>query len=144
MKSFKFKLNKILEVKEIELKQRQRELSEAMHRRDRAENELQEQIAVADRFVSQLKKRHFHSAGEISQHYEYYHSLLEEVKAREKIVDDCRGAEDAARQKLLAAQKEQKILQRLKDKELERYWEALQKEDQELIDELAVLGLARQ
>ena len=137
-------MHKILEVKEIELKQRQRDLSGVMEQRIQAETILQEMMKQADQFVQRLKEQQFRRAGEISQHYDYYHSLMEEIKTQEKVVESFLQKEEETRQKLLDAQKEQKILQRLKEKELERYWEALQKEDQDLIDELAVLGLARQ
>lgn len=143
MKKFTFKLNKVLEVKTIELKQHQKSLSEASQKKIAAHEELEQHLAYTNNFVSRLNNVTTNNAGALQLFYDYFHRLLNEAEQKEKTVSQMEDVEKRVREKLIAIQKEQKVLEKLKEHELQKFLERFHKDEQNTLDELAVLKYSK-
>lgn len=139
MKEFKFKLNKVLEVKKIELKQQQKVLSDAAKKKLEAYQAMEQQQNAASSFASRLKTITQHSAGALNIYYDYYHHLLDEAKQKEMEMYQLAEMEEQERQRLISVQKEQKVLEKLKEHEQEKFLDDISKNDQNSLDEIAVI-----
>lgn len=140
MRGFRFRFNKILEVKEVELKQRQRDLSAAIRARVDALARQTGKEREIESFSAKLMRLELEKAGDLSIQYRYYHDLVRDLRSLQELVALLEKKENIARENLISVQKEQKILQKLREKEYEEFVQSALKETQSAIDELAVLG----
>ena len=140
MARFKFRLEKVLEVKEIALKQEQRRLSEIgkkrhqlLQQREQLERTLEECSAK----INTLDDTH---ANLLSAYYTYLHQIMQEIRQLEDQMYQLDQEELAVRNKLREVQKEKKVLQKLKDKNYQRFVKEQQEQEQAILDELAFFG----
>ena len=140
---FDFRLNKVLEVKEIQYKQQQKGLMLAAQRKSQAQRQLIEKQQHTREFAEQLNQPGRLSAGALHLSYAHYMSLIEEMNEQERHVMSLEEKEKQEREKLMAVHKERKILETLREKEFEKYQLNMIKKDQKEIDELASMGAQR-
>lgn len=140
MARFKFRLEKVLEVKEIALKQEQRRLSEIgkkrhqlLQQREQLERTLEECSAK----INTLDDTHVNL---LSAYYTYLHQIMQEIRQLEDQMYQLDQEELAVQNKLREVQKEKKILQKLKDKNYQRFVKEQQEQEQAILDELALFG----
>ena len=140
MARFKFRLEKVLEVKEIALKQEQRRLSEIgkkrhqlLQQREQLERTLEECSAK----INTLDDTHVNL---LSAYYTYLHQIMQEIRQLEDQMYQLDQEELAVQNKLREVQKEKKILQKLKDKNYQRFVKEQQEHEQAILDELALFG----
>ncbi len=139
MKGFKFKLNKVLAVKKIELKQQQKVLSEASKKKLEAYQAMEQQQNAASSFAARLKTINQHSAGVLNLYYDYFHHLLDEAKQKEMELYQLAEKEEQERQRLISVQKEQKVLEKLEEQEQEKFLDGINRNAQNSLDEIAVI-----
>ncbi len=142
MKKFKFRLEKVLDVKEIELKKVQKELSDKMDEINREEERLYRMISTTNEYAQFLETMTPKSAAELDLQFSYFHQLLEEVEAQKEAVEKLKEEEKTVRQKLIAVQREQKMLTNLKENARQKYVDEVLKSEQKILDEFAILGTA--
>jgi len=140
MKKFKFRLEKILDVKEIELKKLQKDLSVKIEEKNRAEEILQQLIDTTNDYARRLDADTPHSAAEFDLHFSYFHQLLEEAEIQKEVIHKLEEEENSIREKLMAVQREQKMLANLKENARQKYMDEVLKSEQKILDEFAILG----
>jgi flagellar FliJ protein len=140
MKKFKFRLQKVLDVKEQVIRKTQRDLAFHENLKSQAESELtalQETLRAQSRKIETM---HGESAADIQMEYDYFYQLLEAIKAQQQKIKQIEQKTAEIRNLLMEQQKERKILAKLKEKYQNSYLESVRKEEQILLDELAVIG----
>ncbi len=140
MHQFKFKFDKVLEIKNIELRQQRKELSHATKEKVEADQVLQQKKANTDRFARELEYGNKKTVASLQLNYDYFYSLLDDLEKQQHQFIELEQKENSEREKLLQVHKEQKILENLREKELTRHINENQKRHQLMLDELAILG----
>lgn len=140
MKKFKFRLQKVLDVKEINLKQRQRDLASQIEETLQARQVLENIRQTATGFAYQLEKLSNLRAADLELQYAYFHQLLQEVQHQKNVVNELQRKETEARMRLIETRREQKMLANLKMNAEKKFLESQWKEEQNNLDELAILG----
>ncbi len=140
MKKFKFKLQKVLEVREIHLKRCQKELAELDEKKQKAVKILKELEWKARLFAEKVAGQNSGCAEELEWQQQYLQSLFDAVERQKTNISKIEEACEEHRQHLLKAHRDQKILENLRQQAYENYLEAAQHLDQNLMDELATLG----
>jgi len=143
MNGFKFKLNKVLEVKDVEFRQQQKDLSDAAQQKHKAHEKLAAKRNSTEKYAKGLDDVQIQNAGNMHLGYDHYHFLLEEVKQQHEHVVNLGKKEDAEREKLIRVQRECKVLEKLKEKEFEKFQADIAKQVQNSIDELANMHVRR-
>jgi len=143
MNGFKFKLNKVLEVKDVEFRQQQKDLSVAAQQKHKAHQKLSAKRNSTEKYAKSLDDVQIQNAGNMHLSYDHYHFLLEEVKQQQEHVVNLGKKEDAEREKLIRVQRECKVLEKLKEKEFEKFQADIAKQVQNSIDELANMHVRR-
>jgi len=138
MKKFNFRLQRVIDVREIKKKERARELAASQRELEKQEKRLCEAAAECessqDGLRQALKKRS--SAGLLATLEKWRsgreaaaHRQAQETTQQRQVVDGCRES-------LVAAAKEKEILERLKDRALVGYQSECQHEEQSFLDGL--------
>jgi flagellar FliJ protein len=140
---FTFRLNKVLEVKEVQYKQQQKGLMLAAQRKTQAQRQLIEKQQHTREFAEQLSRPRRLSAGALYLSYAHYMSLIDEMNEQERHLMSLEEKEKQEREKLMAVHKERKILETLREKEYDKYQLNMIKRDQKELDELASIGARR-
>ncbi|MCB0262707.1 MAG: hypothetical protein R3C41_21565 [Calditrichia bacterium] len=140
---FKFRLNKVLEVKDVEFKQQQKDLSSAAQDKMNAYQQLLEKQSSSEAFARELGNVRFQNAGDMHLNFGHFQNLIEEVQEQEQQLFSMEERENLEREKLLKVQRERKVLEKLREKELEKFHQDFLKQSQNDIDEMAILGNRR-
>ncbi|HOJ77337.1 MAG TPA: flagellar export protein FliJ [Bacillota bacterium] len=147
MKKFKFKLETVLKVRtrledlrKRELRQAELRLEEALRQLKRRQAEIAETTAM---YQENLQKQRLDL--NLATYYHNYlnklNQLLVEDYAR---IDRCNEDLAKARQNLIEATKEKKIVEKLKEKAYEEYKSAELKQETEFLDELGTTRFIHQ
>lgn len=137
MKNYKFSLQSVLEVRDNEEKgvleefvQAQNRLDEADFKKSNLEDELKLCLekGACSRSVHQLIMENFYKV-----------DLEKKLELQVKVVEDRTIELEEVRAKLQMAQRDKKIMEKLKEKDLEDYKTESLKKSQKEIDEFAVL-----
>ncbi len=140
MKKFKFRLQKVLDVKEQVIRKTQRDLAFHQKLKTRAEEEL---ATLQDTLVQQsrkLERMDDESAAQIQMEYDYFYQIMDSINQQEEKIREIERKIEDIRSLLMEQQKERKILAQLKEKYRNSYLETVRKEEQMLLDELAIIG----
>ncbi|MGI6587734.1 MAG: flagellar export protein FliJ [Peptococcia bacterium] len=143
---FKFRLAKVLRLREHKEKLCLEEVGKCVSRLQEAlqkKEELEERIAKLEKeYVVTLTG--FVSAERVNLYKNYllYHHKL--LKLQEEVIEEKRNDLEKARVKLVEAMKERKILDKLQEKQYFRYQQEQEKKEQIFQDELAVTSKRRQ
>jgi flagellar FliJ protein len=138
MKRFRFKLATVLKVKNLAEEERQRQLRRAEADRDYAREQLsrrQTELAMALEDYKQSMRRQFDPR--LAYDYHQYVGWLDQtVKMAVMALQQCDTKVIQAREALLAAAKERKILDKLQARAYQKYQAAELKTDIDFLDEL--------
>ena len=138
MNRFIFRLQNVLRLREIKEDEKKREFGAAMRDLHHEEKKLEQLGDTLQNHENNMVKRGQGkvTARELQNNFYYARSLDEKienqtgnVKKHEEIVDD-------KREELAEKTKEKKILERLKERRREEHDQAVQKEEQALIDDI--------
>ncbi len=137
MKRFRFGLERVLAVRRIRVKLRQRELAQAL---SRYESELRALEAVQERYrwvTGELCQREAGgiNAGELRLSRLHVDRLAEGIAARQGLVKAARELLDLCRERLVQEKRGERTLERLRERRRLAYLADVQREEQKVLDE---------
>jgi len=139
MKKFQFRLEKILTHKERLFDVARAKHAEALRSLQMAEaalHELREKYSQCLSDLSQQMKKNFH-VRELGPYYRFMTFTKREIAEQSKLVCAAIEEEEKKRQELMQAAKEKEALVKLKNKQFSEYSYALNKEEQDFLDEVS-------
>lgn len=109
---------------------------------------IQREVEDQKQLLSNLIKEHdnakrnksYRSILEIRQHHIYIEDLEQKVEINEILLEGIKERLEEARQDLLAAQKDRKVMEKLKEKDLEEYLSKQKSIEQKELDEIGILN----
>ena len=140
MKKFKFSLEKVLEIKEIEEKVIQKNLylvQNQIYETEESIKKLTENISIEREKVFQMS-RATASSSEIMLHTKYIDGLQINLESLTQVLVQLREKESLIKAQLLEKTKEKKALDRLKEIKFEEYQKQYKKEQQLFIDDISI------
>ncbi len=145
MKKFHFSLQRVLNVKKVYEKEKQRVMSEALQKLNSEKlvlegMVLEEQVAIQK--IMEMKKQNVTPAILALLHRSLEGQYVKK-KRQENAVMMAENDVEMARFKLIEAQKEKKVFERLEEKKAQEYFEQLQQLEQKELDEIALLQQSR-
>ncbi len=138
MKKFRFRLQKLLQVKTYNKMQKQKELSQAERLRRMEEAHLAMLQEHLRNELADLKsqKQEKINVSRLTRSIYYQQRLLTNMATQERVIVEARRKEDVKRVKLIEATKEEKTFEKLKERQELRYLieqdHLLQKENDEI------------
>lgn len=137
MKSYKFRLEKVLDWKEIKEETAAQKFAQL-------QNELKKQKSVLENLLAEykilkkegLKLKNIH---ELKQHNLYDQTMEKQITQQKETTYMISRELSEAKSILIKAQKDKKIVEKLKEKDFEVYKEDMKKEEQKELDEIGVL-----
>lgn len=129
----------LLHVRELEEKQKKKELADAISERVKKEQEIKSLEEEKRKLSSDMKEGEGISAWFLAQFLQYIEGLREDKKHKEKELAQMLLVEDQKRQELLEAKKERNVVENLVErKKAEEKIEEIKKQEK-ISDELVVL-----
>jgi flagellar FliJ protein len=141
MKRFKFRLQKVLDVKDMMLKKVQRDLAFVKNQRLEAEEKLIKYQYEYEQFCIIMYRNVEKNVSEIKREYSHFYQFLDEIDAQKKEIAELDKKVEKIRNQLINAQRDQKILSKLKDKYYESFVTQEQREEQVILDEMSIIGI---
>lgn len=145
MKKFKFRLQRVLDVRELEEQVKMKQVAQAQTDHEKQsdllfqlKNEEQSSMQAIDR----LQKKPV-DAGMVNLFMLSLKGRRLQKELQLQKVFDAQNNLSYCRENLLIATKKKKVLQKLKDVKLERYMDHVRKEEQKFIDESASINTHR-
>lgn len=145
MKKFRFKLQTVLDQRQAKEDQVLAELGELRQEETRELArlaELRQRLEDALTSIEQALQRNA-SAEEISHCQDYAEVTVEDIKLQELTLEGVRNRVEAKRVELVEAIKERKVLETLRDKQEREYIATHEREEQNMLDEMASVRYAR-
>jgi flagellar protein FliJ len=138
MKKFNFRLQRVIEVREIKKKQCQKDLAHSQQELTRREILLEEASQEAQASSEGLRQALTQTtkAGQLITLDRWRNRQKEEVEARTVKTEEQRQEVDRKRAALILAAQDKKALDRLKEQKLEEYRGEMLQEEQAFLDEL--------
>ncbi len=140
MARFKFRLDKVLEVKEIALKQEQRRLSDINQRRHQLLESRHQLEQAMEECMGQINRLESSQVDLLASYHTYLHQIMQEIRQLENQLYQLDEEEMKVRQRLQEIQKEKKVLENLKERKYARFLKEQDRLEQATLDELALLG----
>ena len=135
MKRFNFRLERVLDLREVEKKDSERELAGKNSELRTAEEELEHIIRSQDEHT--LPDGKPMTMAEVSLLSSYQEALREALIAQRLMVLEASKAVEEAREAYLEKAAEQEILETLKDKRKDEYKEEVRREERKTLSEFA-------
>lgn len=139
MKIFQFRLQKLLQVKTYNKMQKQKELSQAERIRRMEEAHLamlQQHLRGEIEALKAQKQKHI-DVSRLTRSIYYQQRLLTNMATQERVIVDARSKEEGKRGQLIAATKEEKTFEKLKERQKYRYLVELDQLMQKETDEIS-------
>ncbi len=140
MKKFEFRLEKVLEMKERQLQREQTALADLLRKQQETHHLLDEKRWMIEGYIQKMEKVQSGDAATLKTYYEYLQTLLQEMFHLQNRIIDLEKQADRQRKKLLNVQKEQKILETLREQNYQEYLKQMKKNEQAFLDEITMLG----
>ena len=139
MKRFKFRLQRVLDIKHTIEEVKRRDFLATQNERDKAKNKLHEIVLTRNRYTDDLYAREKKEINlrEINLFYRYFMVLESQIKRQHELIRLANGEMEKRRLILIEAVKERRILERLKEKKYSGYMTASLMEEQNLLDDMA-------
>lgn len=134
-KKFSFRLEPLLKIKSFRVKQAKEELMSIVYLRLKKESEIEEKNNYLDSLI--IQKLTYKKAIDIQAFWYHINFVKEQIVNLENEKKQLIEIENLKRQKLSAAMKEEKTLEKLKEKKHSVYLEELNKEEIKQFDEIA-------
>ena len=139
---FKFRYDSVLAVKELLVSEKQKELLEQNIKIEKSHkmlSELKREILSVSYCLEDKKIRN----DKIIQLKSYQNFLLDKVKRQRGIIKQLENERDGILKELISLNKEQKIIEKLKEKHLELFNQRRRKIEDKLMNEFAVQKFVR-
>jgi flagellar protein FliJ len=140
MKKFHYRLQKVLDVKEMVMKKTQRDLAFTQNEHAKAEKMLHEIQTGVSEYAQELENSETESASGLKRKYGYFYQLLDDVEDQKDNLLRIENQAAEIRQRLVEKQRDHKVLSKLKDKHYADFNSRMAKEEQIFLDEVAVNG----
>ncbi|MFP4661044.1 MAG: flagellar export protein FliJ [Halanaerobiales bacterium] len=138
MKKFKFKLNKVLEVRQIEEDQAQNNLVEAQHKAKEIENEIYRLEEVQSDLYQRIRSVEDMSLEESMAYREYMQTNRYYIQRTEKNLKSQEKEVENFREHYLEKRKKREILEKIKEKNYKSYYKEVLHKEQKVLDELGL------
>lgn len=140
MSSFRFGLQKILDLREEAEQTQARALADAERRAAEARRQLDEIRAIRDEEASKMMRAHSEGrpVGQLHNLSRVIQQLAERVSQAEAALAEASDAVEESRQELVEAMTQRRVMDQLKDRKREAWRLALQGAEQSRMDELAL------
>lgn len=135
MRSYKFSMEKILNLRESKEKNILEEMNSIRRKLEEQEITLRKLLKDANK----LRKESYNNILELQYHNLQKSKLRDDIDEKNKEIDGILIELEDVRQELVEAQKERKIMEKLKEKDKEKYIKNIQSQEQKELDEIAVL-----
>lgn len=137
MKTYKFSMEKVLEWREDLEKT-------SMEKFATAQNDLHQEKLVLDNLIKEYevakeKTLRYKNINEMKQLQLYKQNIEDNIEYQKVVIAKKALALEKLRIELVAAQKDRKIMEKLKEKDFDSYQDNLRLEEQKFLDEMAVL-----
>ena len=137
MKRFQFRLQRVLDIKNVLEEQRKRELGEAYGLLAIEQGRLQD-IGQALSRAQQYAQQHAPRTSYVLLMYDHFITQqLVRAELQQQTINQVQRVVNVRREKLVTAYKDRKILDRLKERYTEQYRHEADREAQALIDEIS-------
>lgn len=146
MKKFKFRLQKLLEVRRLGEDLRRQELAKARQALDR-EKSILARLEEACAEVMQELRAGFEGALDVERiavYYRYLSLLARHTESQRATVDLLAREEATKRAAMIAARRKRMMVEKLKERAYARYREEVARMDQAFLDEVATIRYARE
>ena len=145
MNRYQFKLQRVLDVKNIYKELRRKDLRESMlilHKQaDRLKN-LQDDLSSSQNDMKSRKEKKFRGF-ELTFYYSYFNFLSSLIDIQNKKIKKTEAEIEVRREKLLTATKEKEILEKLKERTWQEYQTEFRREEQIISDEISSANFFR-
>jgi flagellar FliJ protein len=140
MKKFKFRFETVLKVKEKKEEQLKREFMQLIALKIRQENLLMEiEKEKQEKAKEKFNEKQIGTDIQTLIFYEEYTNLLrKQIEETEKRIKELQEKADIKREELIEASKQKKIFERLKQSDFNEFKNLVLKNEQQLLDEIAV------
>ncbi len=139
MKRFRFRLQRLLEIREHKEKQVKNELAGAEGKKyihvEKKEKILKEDQGSRKNMHLEQEKRKL-TIDRFHQYQRYFNRLKANVTARDKLISLIDDEIKVINERLVEARREKRVLERLKENKLKEYQYEMQREDQNFFDEV--------
>ena len=141
---FNYQLEALLKVRGIQKTQEQdkfKKTEQALKEEQRKEQELvdHENAAYTD-LVTKMNSENFPDAHFIQARKAYLEIMKGKIQAQHKEVEKADDANKQQREALIKAVREEKVIEKDKEKTREAWVELMKKEDTKFLDEIAIIG----
>ena len=137
MKKFKFRLQNVMDLKEKREDEAKRNyaiiLGDFQKEKDKLGSLVQSLVLFNVEFEDKISK----NPENISCYYQYREKLNEDIHAQRVVLDKTAQKLETAKKELMDVRKERKKIERIKEKDFEKYIETAKKIEQNFIDEIA-------
>jgi len=137
MKKFKFRLQNVMDLKEKREDEAKRNyataLGEFQTEKDKLSSLVQKLILFNVEFEDKISK----NPENISYYYQYREKLNEDIHKQRHVLDQVSQKLENAKKQLMDVRKERKKIEKIKEKDFEKYIETAKKIEQNFIDEIA-------
>jgi flagellar protein FliJ len=146
MKAFEFSLQRLLDTKEALEQAAEEKLAEAMRILEDGKKRLKQLLAGLHQQINEIEafrgaKTHRHK---LSVHLRYLERIQRQVVIQSQVVTKQEAVVDERRNELCAIMRERKSIEKLKDREWQRWRLEQKKAEQKEMDEFAVVGFVHQ
>lgn len=141
MKKFKYRLQKIADTKEKQVKQKSSELAELYLQKEekvKRFNTLQNELGEVQKEIIQ-KTLNGCSAKDLLDRQRYVEKLNQDLKSERKKIEEIDTRIEELKTVLLHLNREKKVLNKLREKRYLQYLQEQTREEQKLLDEIFLL-----
>ena len=134
MRSYSFSLEKVLNIRET----REKQIAEDMGKIQMKLNVQKEALRALEEDLDS-SDGNFSSVLDLQYKDLYRTKVREDIYVKNEVIDSINLDLESTRRELVEAQKDRKVMERLKEKDRENYYNKIKCEEQKQLDELAVL-----
>lgn len=136
MEKFNFKLQKVLEFKETYEEKKKEEFSLELRNFYEQEKRLKELKDEKERTINNPPK--FKMILDYQGFYRYLDLLDKRIEKQTQVLNEAKERVERARQELIKATKDKNIIEKLREKAYEEFWEEQNKKEQRFNDDYAL------
>ncbi|MCR4402726.1 MAG: flagellar export protein FliJ [Firmicutes bacterium] len=145
MKRFRFRLEKLLEVRRLRENALQQDLARAQEALRREKGVLETLGAARGATLEALRANVCGTLNvqDIAAYYRYLGFLAHRIEEQRAVVERAAREEAAKRDALIAARRRRKVVEKLRERAYARYREGILREEQAFLDEVGSMRYAR-
>lgn len=135
MRSYNFSLEKILNLRES----REKEIIENMGKIQNELNKQEEVLKSLQRDIENINNSNFKNVMDLQYKSLCKSKIKEDIDLQKEVINSKVTELERVRKDLIEAQKDRKVMEKLKEKDKEKYFSKIRYEEQKELDEIAVL-----